>query len=496
MASISKTDYVLWRQCAKNAWLRLHRQDVYYAAELTEFEQAVVDTGIEVEAVARGLFPDGILLMGSGTEAEEKTTELLANNTHTLFQAVFEKEGLRAAMDVLQFDAATGEYTIHEIKSFTEIDEPHLYDLAFQLVLIRKTGRKVSRACLVHLNPNYVRTGDLDLGRLFISVDMTSRVEQVADTVEKELDEARAYLLLDAEPKGPCSCIYKGRSRHCSTFHYSNPDVPEYGIHDITRIGNSPEKLRQLVDAGILKLDQVPSDIKLSDAQRTQVQVYRTGETVLDKKAVARELGELNYPLHFLDYETYPPALPRFDRFSPYDQIPLQYSVHIVGSPDEEPIHCDFLHSGAGDPTGPFLESLKQHVGSFGAIIVWNKSFESQVNDRIADRVPEEQGYLAEVNDRIYDLMDIFAKQYFVHRELLGKVSIKRVLPILAPELTYTTLAIQSGAGATLAWRDLLSGELSRKEAEEFRGKLRAYCALDSYGMVAIWRALIALVEG
>jgi uncharacterized protein DUF2779 len=318
----------------------------------------------------------------------------------------------------------------------------------------------------------------------------------MAESVAAEMEQARTYLLAEMEPRGRCSCIYKGRSRHCSTFRYSNPEVPEYGIHDIARIGNSPEKLRELVDAGALTLDQVPSDIKLSDAQKVQVRVYRTGETVLDKKSIAREFGELNFPLHFIDYETYAPALPRFDRFSPYDHIPLQYSVHIVGSPDEEPIHCDFLHSGSHDPTGSFLRSLEQHVGCFGSIIVWGKSFESQVNDRIVYRMPDERSYLAEVNDRMYDLKDIFAKQYFVNRDLLGKVSIKRVLPVLAPDLTYSTLAIRDGASASLAWSELFSGELSEKESDELGRKLRAYCALDSYGMVAIWRALVGLAEG
>lgn len=496
MACISKTDYVLWRECAKNAWLRLHRPGIYYAAELTEFEQSVIDAGIEVEGAARGLFPGGILIVASQNEAQQKSAELLTGHSGTLFQPVFEKDGLLAAIDVLQFDDTTGHYAIHEIKSSTRIEDEHLYDLAFQVVLLRKAGRKTTRACLIHLNPNYTRQGDLDLGRLFVFVDLTSRVNQIADSVAAEMEQARAYLLSDTEPKGSCSCIYKGRSRHCTTFRYSNPEVPDYGIHDIARIGNSPEKLRELVDVGALRLDQVPLDIKLSEAQKTQVRVYRTGETVLDKNSIAREFGELNFPLHFIDYETFAPALPRFDRFSPYDHIPVQYSVHIVGSPGEEPIQCDFLHSGSEDPTASFLGSLEQHVGSFGSIIVWNKSFESQVNDRIAYRLPDERSYLAEVNDRMYDLQDIFAKQYFVHRELFGKVSIKRVLPVLAPELSYSTLAIRNGASAALAWSELLSGELSGKESDDLGGKLRAYCALDSYGMVAIWRALIALAEG
>ncbi len=496
MAYISKTDYVLWRECAKNAWLKLHRPDIYYATELTEFEQSVIDAGIEVEGVARGLFPGGILVTGSKSEAQLKTAELLTANTSTLFQCVFEKGGLLAAVDVLQFDGVTGESAIHEIKSSTRIEEQHVYDLAFQVVLLRKNGLKINRACLVHLDPNYTRQGDHGLANLFVSVDMTSRVDQIADSVAMQTEETRLYLLAETEPMGSCSCIYKGRSRHCGTFRYSNPAVPEYGIHDIARIGNSPERLRKLVDAGAFTLDKIPPDIKLTDAQKTQIRVYRSGEPILDKKAIAREFAELNFPLHFIDYETYAPALPQFDGFSPYDHIPLQYSVHIVGSLGEEPIHRDFLHSRRDDPTASFLHSLERDLGSFGTIIVWNKSFESQVNDRIAHRVPEARNYLAEVNDRIYDLKDIFAKQYFAHRDLLGKVSIKRVLPVLAPELSYSTLAIQNGATAALAWSQLLSGELIEKESADLRGKLRAYCARDSYGMVAIWRALIGLVEG
>lgn len=201
MAYISKTDYVLWRECAKNAWLKLHRPDIYYAAELTEFEQSIIDAGLEVESAARGLFPDGTLIAASQTEAQHKTAELLTANSRTLFQPVFEKDSLLAAIDVLEFDGSTGQCSIHEIKSSTQIEDEYLYDLAFQVVLLRKTGRKITRACLIHLNPNYTRQGDLDHDRLFVSVDMTSRVDQIADSVALEMEQALAYLLAEAEPQ-------------------------------------------------------------------------------------------------------------------------------------------------------------------------------------------------------------------------------------------------------------------------------------------------------
>ena len=43
MTFISKTDYVLWRACPKNAWLRIHKPEIYYATKLTEYEQSVIE---------------------------------------------------------------------------------------------------------------------------------------------------------------------------------------------------------------------------------------------------------------------------------------------------------------------------------------------------------------------------------------------------------------------------------------------------------------------
>jgi hypothetical protein len=495
VSSISKTDYILWRDCAKNAWLRIHNPDVYYATELTEYEQSVMEMGIEVERVARGLFPDGAIVAGSQTDALQETRSLIAANTPTLFQPVFEREECLAVVDVLRCEPGTNEWSIYEVKSSTKVKEEHVYDLAFQVALLRKHGINLKRAFLILLNPDYVRQHDLDIQKLFNTIDLTANVDDISETVSREMQEARKYLLNESEPQGPCSCIYKGRSRHCSTFHYSNPDVPDYGIHDIARIGSSPKKIKELVDAGIFALEDIPSDIKLTKGQSNQLRAYRTGERIIDREAIAKELSELTFPLHFIDYETFASALPLFRDFSPYDQIPLQYSVHILGSPDEEPIHRDFLHTGSGDPTSCFLASLREHVSAFGSVIAWNKAFECYVNDSVARRCSPERDYIIELNDRFYDLMDIFSKQYFVHRDLRGSVSIKKVLPVLTPELSYSNLGIQDGAVASLTWGRIISGEIDEQECARLRANLRDYCALDSYGMYAIWRALSNLIQ-
>jgi Domain of unknown function(DUF2779)/Domain of unknown function DUF83 len=495
MSSISKTDYILWRACPKNAWLRIHRPDVYYSTELTEYEQSIMEMGIEVERIARRLFPDGAIVSGSRTDTLQETRSLIAAQTPTLFQPVFEREGCLAEVDVLRCGAGTNDWSIYEVKSATKVKEENVYDLAFQVALLRKHGINLKRGFLILLNPDYVRQHDLDIQKLFNIVDLTANVDGISETVTREMQEARNYLLNESEPQGHCSCIYRGRSRHCSTFNYSNPDVPDYGIHDIARIGSSPKKLKELVEAGSFALEDMPSDIKLTLGQSNQLQAYRTGQTIIDRDAIAEELCDLTFPLHFIDYETFASALPLFSGYSPYDQIPLQYSVHIVGSPDEEPIHRDFLHAGRGDPTSDFLSSLREHVSPFGSVIAWNKAFECHVNDSVARRCSPEREYIIELNDRFYDLMDIFSKQYFVHKDLCGSVSIKKVLPVVAPELSYSKLGIHDGAVVSLTWSKIISGEVDEQECPRLRADLRDYCALDSYGMYAIWRALTNLIQ-
>ena len=123
VSSISKTDYILWRACAKNAWLRIHKPDVYYSTEVTEFEQSVMEMGIEVERVARGLFPDGVAITGSQTDGLDKTRSLIASKTRTLFQPVFKLGECLALIDVLQRELGTDEWSIYEVKSATNLKE-------------------------------------------------------------------------------------------------------------------------------------------------------------------------------------------------------------------------------------------------------------------------------------------------------------------------------------------------------------------------------------
>ncbi len=491
LITISKTDYLVYRDCPKNAWMKIHRPEIYFKSEMASFVKLIIETGNEVEAVARELFPTGVLIKGRDEEAEEETQRYLGIKQGMLFQPIFRAEGYLAACDVLKFDEETGKYDIYEIKATNEADEKtHFYDLAFQVNLLRMCGLDVGKIKLLHLNSKYVRDGDIDITELFTIDDVTADIEALCPDVALEMELALSYISSDVEPNGNCSCIYKGRSKHCATFASNNPQVPKYSVHDISRIGVSKAKLTELIDANIFNIEDVPEDMVLSDIQRNQVDAHTYNKISIDREKVREELSSLVYPIYFLDYETFPSAIPRFDGFSPYQQIPFQYSLHVLRAPDKEPEHFEFLYTEGTDPSMPLAMSLQKDIGPTGSVIVWNKGFERGRNEEMGRRIPEVMAFMDSVNSRLYDLMDVFKKQYYVHKDFRGSTSIKKILPVLAPELSYEKLTIKDGGTAAESWNKITTGKVSSEEREKIEKNLLVYCGLDSYAMYAIWKAL------
>jgi len=59
---LTKTNYLIYKDCAKNAWLKIHKPDIYYSKPLSAFDEGIIETGNEVDILARELFPGGVLI--------------------------------------------------------------------------------------------------------------------------------------------------------------------------------------------------------------------------------------------------------------------------------------------------------------------------------------------------------------------------------------------------------------------------------------------------
>jgi hypothetical protein len=153
--------------------------------------------------------------------------------------------------------------------------------------------------------------------------------------------------------------------------------------------------------------------------------------------------------------------------------------------------HCDYLHTDAEDPRRPLAESLLNHIGETGSLIAYNIPFERGILHHLATHLPEYADRLLNLAERLWDQLPIFRQHYRDYR--FGKSnSLKAVLPVIAPELSYKLLDVQNGAQAQVVWEAMI-GEGDTAVKQQMAVQLRDYCHLDTLAMVAIHRALQAV---
>ena len=498
--NISKTTFLECLHCSKNTWLKLHRPDLHKHFLLSEFEKHLLEQGNEVDSIARNLFPGGVEVVGTGEEACQETVRLMTAKVPALFQATFIVDGFIARNDALVYDEDNSCWNLYEVKGTNSLkentgDHDHIDDLAFQASVLRRANIPIGKYFLVHLNKNYVRQGDLDIQALLSVEEHTDKVIARLKTTEEQIDTVKTYLLQETEPTGECGCVYHGRSNHCTTFSYSNPDVPEYSIHDIARIGMSKKKLQSLVDSRIYDLAMIPEDMDLSDIQWNQVRAHQQGKVSVDLPSISEILNQLAFPFYFLDYETFAPAIPIFDGYKPYQRIPFQLSLHILDTPTGTLKHVEYLHPDRTDPSMTVAQLLQQHIKPGGTVITWNKSFEAGVNGELGQRFPAFHEFMQSVNSMLFDLREIFQKQHYVHPKFFGSTSIKKVLPALLPDLKYDALGIQEGGQASDAWWKMVSPATPADESKQIASDLKEYCGFDTYAMYAVWKELHQLIS-
>lgn len=473
----------------------MNKQELAHFFELSDFAQGLTEQGNAIELLARKRFAGGVLIEGVSNDAIALTNKHIALRTPVIFQAAFQVDQFFIRADILEFDTQTKQWNLYEVKATNSVKEnskqnDHVEDVIFQKIVIESSGLDLGNVFVLHLNKYYVLQGKIDVEQLFHVEDVTDRAEERFVETAEMMQHAQKMLQQKDENLVTCACIYKGRSAHCATFSYSHRDVPDYAIHDIARIGASKKKLAELVDKKIFDLADVPLDFKLSEIQRIQIESHISEQPFIEKVAIKEQLDQLVYPLYFLDYESFASAVPLFDGFSPYNQIPFQFSVHVQDSFDAPLVHYEYLHTKHVDPSLYIIAKLQQFIHNSGSIIVWSKSFEQGIHKNLYQRHPEHQEFLEDLNNRMYDLAEIFTKQLYVHPDFKGKTSIKKVLPALIADASYQHLGIQAGDVASQSWYTMMYGSLSHADQLKIVEDLRAYCQQDTYAMYAILKKL------
>jgi len=142
----------------------------------------------------------------------------------------------------------------------------------------------------------------------------------------------------------------------------------------------------------------------------------------------------------------------------------------------------------SGDPRPEFAESLVRCLGDSGSIVVYTH-YERTIIKALAKALPKLKAGLEALIPRLFDLHAVIQKNYY-HPGFCGSFSIKQVLPVLVPGLSYDGMDVADGMQAVRAYYRLTSGELSATAHAALAQSLREYCKLDTLAMVRVYAAL------
>jgi hypothetical protein len=474
-------------QCLKSLWLDRKQPEV--RREPPPDLIARWDAGTEVGLYAQQLFPGGVEVPFDGrTKVQQlgQTKDLLANGAQTIYEATFSHEGVLVRADILR--KANDGWELYEVKSASDAKPHFLDDVAIQYFVLSGCQFDLRRVFLVHIDTGYVRRGEIVLQELFAVEEVTDIVRGKQSAIPAEIDRMREVLAAGrpAIDIGPhCTNPYE-----CDFIDHCWRHIPEHSIFDLK--GRGVDKW-DLYRKGIVRMDDVPLEA-LNSAQRMQAKFYRNRGQHVDLEAIREFLEGLSFPLCFLDFETCDSPIPPFDGTRPYQQIPFLFSLHRQDSPDGLLSHSEFLAPPGIDPRNELTERLLAAIPEGACVLAYNKTFEARVLKDLAERFPAHRERLLAIAEGMLDLMVPFRRRDIYDWRMDGSYSLKNVLPVLVPQLSYKGMAIQEGKEASLAYLALekVESDQERRKAEE---DLRAYCRQDTLGMVKLLEKMREIAE-
>ena len=277
----------------------------------------------------------------------------------------------------------------------------------------------------------------------------------------------------------------------CGFFDYCTRELPKPNIFDVANV-QAKTKFK-CYHSGLISFEDLNTCDALSANQYMQIEhELHPCPPRINAGSIKEFLGQLTYPLYFLDFESFQPAIPPYDDVRPFQQIVFQYSLHYIECEGGELKHKEFLAYPGTDPRRALAEQLCADIPLDVCTTAYNMGFEKGRIRELAELYPDLQEHLMNIHDHIVDLMVPFQKKWYYCRAMQGSYSIKYVLPALFPddpELDYHNLeGVHNGGEASQAFAKMAS--MTQEELETTRAQLLKYCGLDTYAMVKVWEKL------
>ena len=246
MHILSKSTYIKGLQCEKALYLT--KKHPYLRDKLSIEQRAKFQRGTDVGILAQQYFPGGVnMTPNSPTQFPKKVQETLLNlgnpAINVMYEAVFQYNDTLVMVDLLVREGER--WRAIEVKSSLRLSPTYYNDAALQYYVLNGCGVPLADFQLMHINPDYVRQGDIDVKLLFKLVSVMDFAKGQEPTIAANVERLKNVVALPHAPKvavgphcqEPYPCDFHG---HCwKNIPTENPNVP-YTIDYKTLFAQAP----------------------------------------------------------------------------------------------------------------------------------------------------------------------------------------------------------------------------------------------------------------
>jgi len=361
--NLSKSKYCAAVQCPKMLWLKEHKAEEFGEDAV---DQAVLDAASSLINLAKRRVLDG----------ENKVVT----------EEIFFAGDLSCSVDIVKY-LSEKEVELYEVKSSTSVQEWWNDAAAFQYYVLTKAGYRVKSCNVIYINNKYIQHSKLNLRLLFNLADITDKVLAKQIEVRENIKQFREYLKQQAEPLKDIG-EYCFTPHDCDCWGYCTKHLPKSNIFDVA--GVKRETKLECYYNGLTSFADLIAIDEFSASQRKQIEheLYDYPPEI-DIESIKGFLQELSYPIYFLDFEAFQPAVPLFKETKPYEQIVFQYSLHYLEEEGGELKHKEFLAYPGSDPRRALAEQLCQDIPRDVCVTAYNKGFEKGKIRGLAELYPD-----------------------------------------------------------------------------------------------------------
>ena len=418
-------------------------------------------------------------------------------NHDWILKGRFEADGLRVKIPAIHKVAAGWDVYFTYMGILPKADDVRFY--ANHCWVLTRLGIHINEIYVVHFNSSYVRGDKLDVNAcLSVSatfykpngkahVNITQKVKERLHDLKPALHSMCEVDSWDDFPITLKECPYTVRCDHYEKCFHAEETLLDASVVFLSQ----SSRRQEMIEKGILRMSDIPLDmIEGSRVQFAQIMADKLGGLFADRFALKHwlELTQAG-PVSFLDFEWDTFALPPYTGMRPFDVLPFQYSLHILEN--NELKHLEFL--GTQDSRTGFVETLLKDLPATGTIYAYNAMGAEAIRLReLARQFPQYAAQLEAIIDRMRDMAVPFIGGLVYDLKMRGNFSLKKIIPAINPDLSYSRLSIQHGMEAVYQYREMEDSE--DDDDGQSKKELLEYCSMDTYAMVEVYRWLTMLV--